>query len=71
FEGVILGSGVIQDQDPMFLPDYHLPIDSPAQLGNPYFVDFDDIGLPSGDPGNPDPESRSRMGAYGGSDGDW
>ena len=71
FEGVILGSGVIQDQDPVFLPDYHFPIDSPAQLGNPNFVDFDDSGPPSGDPGNFDPESRSRMGAFGGPFGDW
>ncbi len=71
FYGVNFGPGVIFDEDPDYLADYHLPIDSPAQLGNPTYLDYDDIGPPSDDPGNTDPETRSRMGVYGGPGGDW
>ncbi len=71
FYGAVDGIGNIYDLDPMFLPDYHFPTDSPAQLGDPSFIDFDDAGPPSGDPDNPDPETRSRMGAYGGPGGNW
>jgi hypothetical protein len=71
FYGVDEGEGLIFDEDPLFTMDYHLPIDSPAQLGDPTFVDYDDSGDPSGDPDNMDPETRSRMGAYGGPGGDW
>jgi len=71
FYGVNLGPGVILDEDPNYLPDFHLPIDSPAQLGNPAYLDFDDIGPASDDPGNADPETRSRRGAYGGPGGNW
>jgi hypothetical protein len=37
-----------------------------AQMGHPDYVDWDDTGAPSGDPGNTDPETRSRMGCHGG-----
>jgi len=71
FYGVDEGTGNILDQDPMFDPAWHFPIGSPAQLGDPTFLDFDDPGPPSGDPDDPDPDTRSRMGAYGGPGGDW
>ena len=41
-----------------------------AQMGHPDYVDWDDSGTPSGDPGNTDPETRSRMGCHGGPDGE-
>ena len=71
FYGVDEGEGLIFDEDPLFTSDYHLDISSPGQLGNPTFVDYDDTGNPSGDPGDPDPETRSRMGSYGGPGGNW
>jgi hypothetical protein len=71
FVGVNLLPGVIQGEDPLFDAEYHLPLNSPAQLGNPDFLDYDDAGPASGDPDNADPETRSRMGAYGGPGGDW
>jgi len=39
---------------------------SAGQQGSPDFVDWDDTGAPSGDPGNPDTNTRSRMGCHGG-----
>jgi hypothetical protein len=59
------------DQDPLFTLDYHIPLESPGQLGDPSFLDFDDAGPASNDPDNTDPETRSRMGAFGGEGGDW
>ncbi|MBU1023507.1 right-handed parallel beta-helix repeat-containing protein [bacterium] len=44
---------------------------SPARWGDPSFVDWDDLGPPSNDPGNYDPDTRSRMGCHGGPGGDW
>jgi hypothetical protein len=41
-----------------------------AQMGHPDYVDWDDTGAPSGDPGNSDPETRSRMGCHGGPGGE-
>ncbi len=41
--------GIIIGQDPMFDPGWHLPIGSPAQIGNPDFLDSDD----------PNPDTRS------------
>jgi len=71
YVGVNLGPGVIEGEDPMYYSDYHLPLESPAQLGNPDYLDYDDTGPASGDPDDTDPETRSRMGAYGGPGGDW
>lgn len=71
FYGIDLGEGVLVGEDPNFLINYHLPYDSPGQKGNPNFIDYDDSGSPSGNPGDPDPETRSRMGAFGGPEGDW
>lgn len=39
---------------------------SPAQMGDPTIVDWDDTGTPSNDPSNTDTNKRSRMGCYGG-----
>lgn len=65
------GDHIIMDQDPLFTLDYHIPLESPGQLGDPSFLDFDDAGPASNDPDNTDPETRSRMGAFGGEGGDW
>ena len=58
------------EADPMFIDpgSYNLDIDiaSQGQLGDPSFVDWDDTGMPSGDPDDPDPNTRSRMGCHGG-----
>ena len=45
---------------------HDIAITSDGQLGNPDFVDWDDTGAPSGDPSNPDTNTRSRMGCHGG-----
>jgi hypothetical protein len=61
--------------DPMYVDKatekYDLQTTSPAQKGDPSFVDWDDTGAPSGDPANPDMNTRSRMGAYGGPGGQY
>jgi len=71
YVGVNLGPGCITGEDPMFDTAWTFPVESPAQLGNPDYIDWDDTGPASGDPGNDDVETRSRMGAYGGPYGDW
>ena len=38
---------------------------------NPDFLDWDDTGTASGNPNETDPDNRSRMGCFGGPDGDW
>ena len=56
--------------DPMFVDPANgqndIQTGSEGQLGDPTFVDWDDTGPASGDPGNTDPNTRSRMGAFGG-----
>jgi hypothetical protein len=56
--------------DPQYIDpansEHDIQITSEGQLGNPTFVDWDDTGTPSGDPANMDPNTRSRMGAFGG-----
>jgi len=49
---------------------YDLSSTSAAQQGDPNFVDWDDTGTPSGNPGNTDKNTRSRMGCHGGPDGE-
>jgi len=44
---------------------------SQAEYGDPNFIDWDDTGSPSGDPNETDEENRSRMGCFGGPDGNW
>jgi hypothetical protein len=51
--------------------NYEFPLTSPAQMGDPSFVDWDDTGPPSGDPGNTDTDTRSRMGCHGGPGGEY
>ena len=51
--------------------DYHFGSGSDCEMGDPDFIDWDDTGTASGDPDEPDPENRSRMGCFGGPDGDW
>jgi len=50
--------------------EYDISPGSPARQGDPDFVDWDDTGSPSGDPGNPDENTRSRMGCHGGPGGE-
>ncbi|MFH1676308.1 MAG: right-handed parallel beta-helix repeat-containing protein [bacterium] len=61
--------------DPFYLDpdngDYELASGSPAQQGDPSFVDWDDTGSPSNDPGNTDTDTRSRIGCTGGPDGEF
>ena len=45
---------------------HDIEIASQGQLGDPSFVDWDDTGLPSGNPDDDDPSTRSRMGCHGG-----
>ncbi len=67
------GTGYIE-ADPLYIDadnaQYDLTTGSPAQMGDPSFVDWDDTGAPSGDPGNTDPNTRSRMGCHGGPGGE-
>jgi hypothetical protein len=61
-------------QDPSYISipsNYDLTSSSPCQMGDPSIVDWDDTGSPSGDPTDPDTNTRSRMGAFGGPGGDW
>lgn len=46
--------------------NYDISDTSPARWGDPSFVDWDDPGPPSNDPGNYDTDTRSRMGCHGG-----
>ncbi len=61
--------GCVETQ-PLFIdPEgglHDIGINSDGQLGCPDFVDWDDAGLPSGDPDVTDPNTRSRMGCHGG-----
>jgi hypothetical protein len=51
--------------------DYHFQSGSGCEMGDPTFIDWDDTGSPSGNPNEPNPNNRSRMGCFGGPDGDW
>lgn len=68
------GVGAI-DANPQYIdPDnenHDFPLSSPAQQGDPSFVDWDDTGSPSNDPDNTDTNTRSRMGAFGGPGGEY
>jgi hypothetical protein len=61
--------------DPQYIDwnngDYGLQSGSPAQQGDSSIVDWDDTGAPSGDPGNTNTNTRSRMGCTGGPDGEF
>jgi hypothetical protein len=73
FGGASPGIGAIQ-LNPWYIdPDnegYDLEDFSPAQMGDPSFVDWDDMGPPSNNPDDDNPETRSRMGCHGGPDGE-
>jgi hypothetical protein len=51
--------------------DYHFESGSGCEMGDPNFIDWDDTGAPSGDPAETNIQNRSRMGCFGGPDGDW
>jgi len=51
--------------------DYHFKTGSGCEMGDPNFIDWDDTGSPSGDPDEPDIQNRSRLGCFGGPDGNW
>ena len=52
------------------LEDFDIAPGEPGQMGHPDYVDWDDTGLPSGNPDDTDPNTRSRMGCHGGPDGE-
>jgi len=51
--------------------DYHFQSGSGCEMGDPIFIDWDDTGSPSGNPGETNIQNRSRMGCFGGPGGDW
>jgi len=63
--------------DPLFVDnvtepyDYRFQSGSGCEMGDPNLIDWDDTGTPSGDPDEPNIENRSRMGCFGGPDGNW
>jgi len=67
------GTGPIYD-DPLYIDpdngDFEISASSPAQQGDPSFVDWDDTGSPSNDPLNTDTNTRSRIGCHGGPGGE-
>jgi hypothetical protein len=67
------GPGAI-NVDPQYVDasagNYALIAGSPAQQGDPSFLDWDDTGTASNDPANTDANTRSRMGCTGGPDGE-
>ena len=69
----IEGIGCIS-ADPLYIDpnneEYDISDTSPAKWGDPSFVDWDDAGSPSNDPGNYDTDTRSRMGCQGGPGGE-
>jgi hypothetical protein len=79
FYGFITGDGCTNypGVNPMYVNnttspyDYHFQSGSGCEMGDPNFIDFDDTGAPSGNPSESDKENRSRMGCFGGPDGDW
>ena len=75
---IVMGTGCYGNwtnpKDPDYInppSDYDIETTSPSQLGDPSIVDWDDTGNPSNNPSNPDTNTRSRMGAFGGPGGDW
>ncbi len=75
---VVMGTGCFGNwtspQNPGYInppTDYDLPSGSTSQRGDPGIVDWDDTGAPSGNPSNNDINTRSRMGAFGGPNGNW
>jgi len=79
FYNLIEGDGVTEYPgiDPEYIDavnqpyDYHFQAGSGCEMGDPNFIDWDDTGAPSGNPDEADEENRSRMGCFGGPDGDW
>jgi len=79
FFDLIVGDGAVDYPgiDPQYVNnstspyDYHFQSGSGCEMGDPNFIDWDDTGAPSGDPGETDINNRSRMGCFGGPDGDW
>ncbi|MFH1675592.1 MAG: PKD domain-containing protein [bacterium] len=51
--------------------DYHYQSGSGCEMGDPNFIDWDDTGAPSGNPGETNIQNRSRMGCFGGPGGNW
>ncbi len=68
--GTAYANGYCAASDPLYLDpqngNHDIGTGSDGQFGYPSFVDWDDPGSPSGDPGNPDTSRRSRMGCHGG-----
>ena len=71
--GTAYANGYCVGSDPLYLDpqngNHDIGAGSDGQRGAPTFVDWDDPGSPSGDPGNPDTSRRSRMGCHGGPEG--
>ena len=74
YYGTAYANNYCVSSDPLYLDpqngDHDIAAGSSGQLGDPYFVDWDDPETPSGDPGNPDIDRRARMGCHGGPDGE-
>ena len=79
FYNLILGSGATNYPgiDPDYVNNttspynYHFQAGSGCEYGDPSIIDWDDTGTPSGDPDETNLQNRSRMGCFGGPDGDW
>jgi len=72
FQQAFPNIGCVDAQPLYFDPEnglHDIGPESEGQMGHPDYVDWDDSGTPSGDPGNPDPDTRSRMGCHGGPNG--
>jgi hypothetical protein len=68
--GTAYANSYCVSSDPLYLDppngDHDLQLVSDGQLGDPTFVDWDDPGMPSGNPVDPNIDTRSRMGCHGG-----
>ena len=79
FSGMKQGDGCIDfpGVDPKYINnttppyDYHFQPGSILEYGDPNFVDWDDTGAASGNPAEPNIQNRSRVGCFGGPDGNW
>lgn len=79
FINLILGNGCTNYPgiDPKYVnnttPPYNYKFQSGSgcEMGDPNFIDWDDTGAPSGNPNEPNINNRSRLGCFGGPDGNW
>ena len=79
FYNLVEGDGVVNypGLDPQYVNNTTSPYDytftsgSGCEMGDPNFLDWNDTGTASGNPNEPNEQNRSRMGCFGGPDGDW